>query len=267
MNPLEAFRRLWKGKDPTFLSELTTPQRATLSVLVSHSDGNGLSFPGLDTIAASSGLGRSTVIRCLGQLEDMGLVSREVNPPSPTRYTVSLRDRPRAGPSHSETETVPERDRDRPAAGPEVPSEVPSEVPIELPRHEDGKDGSSTESRFPPPDDLPKANGQYSYPAEFEAAWSEYPSRAGGNPKKAAYRHWRARARNGTDPTELLDGVRRYARYVQATGKAGTEYVQQASTFFGPDEHWAESWELPAGGATTRQSELDEEDLSNWNRS
>ncbi|PQH17487.1 hypothetical protein C5T93_28245 [Raoultella ornithinolytica] len=45
---------------------------------------------------------------------------------------------------------------------------------------------------------------------------------------------------------ELTDGVRRYAGYVAAAGKLNTEYVKQASTFFGPSKHYEEQWSFEA---------------------
>lgn len=90
----------------------------------------------------------------------------------------------------------------------------------------------------------PKENGRYSYPEDFEAIWEAYPDREGGNPKKAAYRKWRARVNAGVDPAELLEGVKRYARYVEARGMEGGRFVKQAATFFGPDEHWREDYEI-----------------------
>ena len=74
----------------------------------------------------------------------------------------------------------------------------------------------------------------------FEKAWSLYPRRAGGNSKKNALAKWTTRIRTGVDPTELIASVERYANYVRATGKEGTEYVKQAATFFGAAEHWKE---------------------------
>lgn len=43
----------------------------------------------------------------------------------------------------------------------------------------------------------------------------------------------------------MLLGVMRYAAYIDMTGKVGTEYVQQAATFFGPAEHFNEPWDTP----------------------
>lgn len=84
------------------------------------------------------------------------------------------------------------------------------------------------------------------YSLDFELVWQEYPKRAGGNPKGTAFKHWKARLAEGTTPQVMLDGVRRYAAFIRATGKLGTEYVKQAATFFGTDCHFEEAWTLPA---------------------
>ncbi|WP_235044661.1 hypothetical protein [Methylohalobius crimeensis] len=82
----------------------------------------------------------------------------------------------------------------------------------------------------------------------FEEAWRCYPRRSGNNPKKAAYRAWAARRKAGVAAEALLDGVIRYARYCQTTGIVSTRYVMRASTFFGPDEPYAQAWETPSPG-------------------
>jgi len=83
------------------------------------------------------------------------------------------------------------------------------------------------------------------YPPEFEQLWADYPPRAGGSPKKSAFKAWKARIKAGADPQAIADGVARYARFCAVTGKLGTEYVKQASTFFGPDEHYLNDWTPP----------------------
>ena len=40
-------------------------------------------------------------------------------------------------------------------------------------------------------------------------------------------------------------GAASYRAYCDATGKTGTEFVKQAATFFGPDKHYLELWEIP----------------------
>ena len=100
----------------------------------------------------------------------------------------------------------------------------------------------------------PARSARQEYSPEFEQAWQEYPKRAGGNSKSAAFKAWKARLREGIKPETMLDGVRRYAAWVRATGNTGTQFVKQAATFFGPDRHFEESWQQPAapgGGRTT----------------
>lgn len=86
-----------------------------------------------------------------------------------------------------------------------------------------------------------KSSSQHAeYPESFENTWKHYPKRDGGNPKKAAYKAWRARLKAGASEDELHNGALGYADHLRQRGKEGTRYVQQGSTFFGPDEHYRE---------------------------
>jgi len=79
---------------------------------------------------------------------------------------------------------------------------------------------------------------------KFEEALSHYPIRSGGNPKKKAFAAWRASLRAGVKAQDMIDGVIRYRAWCESTGKIGTEFVKQASTFFGPDQHYLEPWTI-----------------------
>jgi len=83
-------------------------------------------------------------------------------------------------------------------------------------------------------------------PADFLEAWAAYPKRAGGNSRQNALKAWQARIKAGASPEAMLAGVKRYAAFCEATGKVGTEYVQQGATFFGPGEHFLAAWDPPA---------------------
>lgn len=85
----------------------------------------------------------------------------------------------------------------------------------------------------------------YGYTDDFEIAWHRYPKRAGGNPKRPAFKAWNARLKEGIPPQDMIDGTERYANYCEATGKLNTEFVKQAKTFFGPDKHFLEDWTPP----------------------
>lgn len=92
---------------------------------------------------------------------------------------------------------------------------------------------------------VPSGTAKGDYSPAFEAVWADYPQRAGGNSKRDAYKAWAARVKAGADPGVIHAGVLRYAAFLTATGKAGTEFVKQAATFFGPAEHYREPWTAP----------------------
>lgn len=92
----------------------------------------------------------------------------------------------------------------------------------------------------------PVCPGKEGYSPDFEMVWQAYPKRAGGNSKSAAFKAWKARLKDGATSEAMLEGVKRYAAYVRATGSTGTQYVKQAATFFGPDRHFEESWLTPS---------------------
>jgi hypothetical protein len=82
------------------------------------------------------------------------------------------------------------------------------------------------------------------YDDDFEQAWTAYPTRP-NNPKRTAYRAWKARRRDHVSAEAILAGVRRYALFCDATAVTGTNFVKQAATFFGPDEFWTSEWTPP----------------------
>ena len=102
----------------------------------------------------------------------------------------------------------------------------------------------------------PKKFSGQRYESDFERIWQVYPKRAGGNSKASAFKSWKARLREGVSSEEILAGVQRYAAYVAATGRTGTEYVKQAATFFGPDRHFEESWQVQAAQPRQATSQL-----------
>lgn len=83
------------------------------------------------------------------------------------------------------------------------------------------------------------------YPPDFEDAWQAYPPRAGGNPKKSAFKAWKARRKEGVTAEELRAAVDRYFAFCDATDKLHGETVMQAQRFFGPNEEWKQEWTPP----------------------
>jgi len=77
-------------------------------------------------------------------------------------------------------------------------------------------------------------NGMYDYPEDFEKIWSAYPDN--NCTKKAAWRKWAARRRDGISQDKLLKAAKGYAQYIKKENQQ--DYVKYFSTFFGPDEWW-----------------------------
>lgn len=78
------------------------------------------------------------------------------------------------------------------------------------------------------------------YTAEFEEAWTLYPSRP-GNSKAAAFKAWAARIKAGATALEMIEGTAKYAAYVKAE-RTEPHFIKQAATFYGPGEHFTADW-------------------------
>ena len=98
----------------------------------------------------------------------------------------------------------------------------------------------------------------------FSQIWATYPRRAGSNPRKAAYTAFYARVREGVGVGLLGEAVGRYATFCEATGKVGTEFVQQGQRFFGPDGGWRELWITPAAPAYVDKLTAGRTALAGW---
>ena len=85
-----------------------------------------------------------------------------------------------------------------------------------------------------------------------------YPSRAGDQGWRKAMKAAHARILEGHSPDEFVAGARRYAEFISATQRWGTEYVKQAATFLGPDKPFLLDWTPPKNkGEIARDSNLD----------
>jgi hypothetical protein len=73
-----------------------------------------------------------------------------------------------------------------------------------------------------------------------------YPERAGDQNWRGALRAANARLAEGHTADEFLAGAKRYAAFIQATGKNATEYVKQAASFLGPSKPFLLPWNPPA---------------------
>lgn len=259
--------------------------------LADYSNDDGICYPSVETICRQLGLGESTVRTAIAELESAGWLRRESRRKG-NRNTSNLyhlnadrlealarieRDKASAmkqqrraevysHPSDSEP-SKPEPSESGPSNGfhpsesgkndvftrqnltpdPQVNSKHDPSVNS---KHESQDIGASADAP------APKRSSRDVYSPEFEEAWQAYPKRAGGNSKAAAYKAWKARLKDGAKPEDMLAGVKRYADYVKVTGSAGTQYVKQAATFFGPDRHFEEAWQTPSAPGGGRRSAL-----------
>lgn len=89
--------------------------------------------------------------------------------------------------------------------------------------------------------------------SDFDEIKKAYPKRGGGQRWQDAERFYHSRIQEGVTHKEILDGVYRYARFCDQTGKTGSEFVQQAATFFGRNQGYREPWTPPAMVKDVRQ--------------
>jgi uncharacterized protein YdaU (DUF1376 family) len=136
------------------------------------------------------------------------------------------------------------------AVGAERRWQKPSQMPLQLPQQLSSRGDAEAEADAHQHLLVDSGNGRVAYPEAFEQVWTVYPERAGGNPKRSAFKAWSARLKDGATADDILAGVERYRRYCETMGKVGTEFVKQAATFLGPDEHFREEW-AASGGART----------------
>lgn len=258
--------------------------------LADYSNDDGVCYPSVETICRQLGLGESTVRTAIAELESSGWLRREARRKG-NRNTSNLYHL-----NAERLEALARIEKDKVAAlkqqrrtngfhpSDSDPSKTePSDSGCSNGFHpsDSDKNGVFTRQNLTPDPQVnskhdPQVNSKqesqdigvcskaYSenrsskenYSNEFEQAWQAYPKRAGGNSKAAAWKAWKARIKDGVTTVAMLDGVNRYAAYVRATGSAGTQYVKQAATFFGPDRHFDESWQAPAVAASGRSGGL-----------
>lgn len=144
----------------------------------------------------------------------------------------------------------------------DAPNRSPNREPItHMPEARIQKEDSSLRSEarasaHPPPPPLPKPDpGRPPRPGtehpDFTAFWASYPRRSGSNSRKAAFGKFCAAVKAGADPQAIIAGARRYAAWCDATGKSGTEFVRQASTFLNQQD-WEGEFIIPQGWQNDR---------------
>ncbi|MEE7414514.1 helix-turn-helix domain-containing protein [Escherichia marmotae] len=259
--------------------------------LADYSNDDGVCYPGVETICRQLGLGESTVRTAISELEADGWLTRQSrrkgNRNTSNLYHLNadrleqlarterdkvaeLKQQRRLSVLRDPSESEPSKfdPSESECSGVFDPSDSGKKTVLTLqnlaPDPQGLKHDPQVNSKHDPQDigasadaSAPARSARQEYSPEFEQAWREYPKRAGGNSKSAAFKAWKARLREGIKPETMLDGVRRYAAWVRATGNTGTQFVKQAATFFGPDRHFEDFWQQPAAPGGGRQRQVD----------
>lgn len=213
-------------------------RKLVLLKLADNASDHGECWPSYQHIADQCEISKRSVMNHIDALCECGLVKKELRPgPKGNSSNVYRLDFSSAGDSLGGSA----------GAAPRIShSFEPVNESVIEPKYNGSSDNDSEKNR----------SSKENYSNEFEQAWQAYPKRAGGNSKAAAWKAWKARIKDGVTTVAMLDGVNRYAAYVRATGSAGTQYVKQAATFFGPDRHFDESWQAPAVAVSGRSGGL-----------
>ncbi|MCH9331541.1 helix-turn-helix domain-containing protein [Enterobacter hormaechei] len=258
--------------------------------LADYSNDEGVCYPSVETICRQLGLGESTVRTAIAELESAGWLRREFrrkgNRNTSNLYHLNAERLEALARIEKDKVAVLKQQRRTNGFHPSDsdPSKTePSDSGCSNGFHpsDSDKNGVFTRQNLTPDPQVnskhdPQVNSKQesqdigvcgkasfenrsskeNYSNEFEQAWQAYPKRAGGNSKAAAWKAWKARIKDGVTCEAMMAGVNRYAGYVRATGSLGTQYVKQAATFFGPDRHFEELWQAPAGAVSGRPGGL-----------
>lgn len=242
---MEATRWAWKQECGRATSKL---------VLLSLADRAGKDrtcYPSIQRLEQDTECDRKTVMSALRSLEEAGLIAAVRSPGRATVYALNVNQ------AVPKTALVPVPDLvPVPKTGP-VPISVQDQY--QKRDHTSTKNGTRTyqeptknqkEDKNPP---TPTGGvTRISLPAEFVRLREIYPDRAGDQNWRRALHACQARIAEGHSWADILDGAERYARFIEATGKLGTEYVKQAATFCGPDKAFLNPWIPPPSKAESR---------------
>jgi hypothetical protein len=89
------------------------------------------------------------------------------------------------------------------------------------------------------------ADSKDQYQLEFESQIKPaYPKRDGDQRWLQAASCYRAARKAGESLAQILAGVQRYCRWVEAKGLIGTDKVKQAASFLGREKCWREPWDI-----------------------
>ncbi len=181
-------------------------------VLCKHADNQAHCFPSIRKIAKEGRMSASTVCAAIEELITNGYIEKQTRSipgkkeKTSNLYTILYRC------SHSDT----------PCSVDDTPCSPGGKEldPIEL----DSINKSNVHSK----------NGFTEYPNSFQTFWAAYPRKEG---KKAAFRCWKSKLKQQVQEDTLIQASKNFAKAMAGQDK---QFIKLASTFLGPDEHWAD---------------------------
>lgn len=192
-----------------------------LLAIADFSNGDGESWPAVDTLATKARIGRRGIQYCLQRLVSLGELSIAVGdgPRGCNLYTVNV-------------------------ATLEVNASAPCTDVHRAPAVAKGVHGGAHKPSVNRHSVCTQAREEAEKEAlaEFEHSWREYPKRAGSNNKQAALKAWNARIAQGHSAEEIHQGLLNYKAHLDIAGLVGTAMVKQAATFFGPNLHFQDTY-------------------------
>lgn len=223
--------------------DLPHAEKIVLLALADNASDDGECYPSNATLMKKCGLEERSIRRITSRLEKAGHITCHYRNGRSTVYTVhpGLSVPPDRGSPRTESPHTPDR-----KSGGEDPRSPPSLLRKDLTITQPSGNRHKPQSR----QRRPAASDT---PPEFEAVKAAFPKRAGSQPWPHALRACSARLKEGHTWPDLLEGVRRYAAFCEATGKTRTEFVMQAQRFFGPAKPFLEDWSPPPSKAQVKQ--------------
>lgn len=197
--------------------------------LADYSNDDGVCYPGVETICRQLGLGESTVRTAISELEADGWLTRQSrrkgNRNTSNLYHLNadrleqlarterdkvaeLKQQRRLSVLRDPSESEPSKSdpSESECSGVFDPSDSGKKTVLTLqnlaPDPQGLKHDPQVNSKHDPQDigasagaSAPARSARQEYSPEFEQTWQEYPKRAGGNSKSAAFKAWKARIR------------------------------------------------------------------------
>ena len=221
-----------------------------LIAISGHADGEGRAYPGMGMIAGAADIRREDVPRAIASLERVGLLRRErASGGRTTTVYVILFDGD--GVSAAERTESVRTTADRVSAI--------QQTPVSAPQHTERPQGSvrgvrntadQTNKNIPRNISSSRKRSdthvsQATANDDFETFWRIFPSRGGqSNPKKPAREKFDALVKDGAESGRLILAAGNYRAAMLKSGKFGSEFVMQATTFLGRDRRWEQFADL-----------------------